>query len=165
MKILLHTTSHCCLTEIRTTTLLSQSTQGVRDLRLHVQDQGAGQLCSWWEPSSWPRQFSPCCVLTRDGEGYWGRGEGRGTGRREREENEREKERKFSGGSSYEVPDPIMRALLLRPHLNLMISQRPCVLKSLHQELRIQLLNLRVDTIQSIANTQIYFFKSKHTLI
>ena len=84
---------------------------------------------------------------------------------KEGEENEREKERKFSGGSSYKGPNPIMRALLLRPHLNLMISQRPCLLKSLHQELRIQHLNLRVDTIQFIANTQIYFFKSKHTLI
>ena len=85
--------------------------------------------------------------------------------RREGKEGEREKERKVSGAFSYKGPDPIMRALTLRPHLNLMISQRPCLLKSSHQELRIQHFNSRVDTVQSIVNTQIYFFRSKHTLI
>ena len=111
----------------------SHSPPRVSDLRPHVQDQGAGQLCSCWEPSSWPRQFSPFCVLTCDGEGYRGRREGGGRGRREREENAREKERKFSGGSSYKGPDPIMTAPLLRPHLSWITSQRPCLLIPSHQ--------------------------------
>ena len=144
MKILLHVPTHRCLTEIRTTTLLSWSTQGVIDLRLHVQDQDAGHLCSWWEPSSWLPDSSFLAVSSH----MMGKGEGG-------KERENERKRKFSSGSSYKGANPTMRASPLRPHLNLMTSQRPCLLKSSHQELRIPHLNLRVDTIQPIANTQI----------
>lgn len=69
-KILLHTTSSCRLTEIRTTTPALLVHPGFhRPERLHVQDQGAGQLCSGGNPLLGSQMSSsPCSVLTGDGE-------------------------------------------------------------------------------------------------